>query len=287
MHVPHLILIFLLAVCFWLATNLQGWYLNWQGNRVASGNLLAVLVGDSRRMFANHFFVKADAYFHSGYYPTIFDNRESFQTTHMSEDAGVEEGHNTGDEHDFLGKTLDWIDRINRQMFPSHHTHLDGREVELGGSGDTREILPWLAFSAELDPQRVETYVVSAYWLGERLGKVAEAEQFLRQGLRANPASYEILFELGRIHLVHYKDPAHARNLWELGLRRWRQQDEDKEAPDYFFWHKFTSHLAELEEGQGNLRAALDYWQMAKPHAPEPGIVAERIKQIELKLKEP
>jgi len=31
------------------------------------------LLGDGRRLFANHFFIMADVYFHSGYYPSVFD----------------------------------------------------------------------------------------------------------------------------------------------------------------------------------------------------------------------
>ena len=58
--------------------------------------MLGVLLGDGRRMFANHFFVKADAYFHSGFYPTVFDNREAFQTPHMAEDSGTVGGRNQG-----------------------------------------------------------------------------------------------------------------------------------------------------------------------------------------------
>ena len=38
-----------------------------------------------------------------------------------------------------------------------------------------------------------ETYTVTAYWLRERMGKVDEAEQFLREGLRENPDSYEFM----------------------------------------------------------------------------------------------
>ena len=55
-------------------------------------------------------------------------------------------------------------------------------------------------------------------------GKVAEAEKFLRDGLRANPDSYEILFELGRLYYESEHDAARARNVWELALRRWQEQ---------------------------------------------------------------
>ena len=41
---------------------------------------------------------KADAYYHSGYYPTIFDNNAAFKTPHMAEDTGTVVSHNTHDE---------------------------------------------------------------------------------------------------------------------------------------------------------------------------------------------
>jgi len=84
-----LTLLLLAAACLSLSTILQPRAEAWSGRR-DSGNVLKVLLGDGRRLFANHFFVKADAYFHSGFYPTVYDNREAFQTPHMAEDAGAE-----------------------------------------------------------------------------------------------------------------------------------------------------------------------------------------------------
>jgi ABC-type transport system involved in multi-copper enzyme maturation permease subunit len=200
-----------LGAAFTLAAQVEPWYQTWAGTTTRQGNALQVLLGDSRRMFANHFFVKADAYFHSGYYPSVFDNREAFHTAHMAADAGAVEEQNTGDEHAFLGESQDWIDNFGRRFFPSVHTHLDegGAAGHHPGDGhdhaheptsdEVREILPWLRMSVELDPHRVESYVVAAYWLRERMHRVEEAEQFLRDGLRANPHSYEILYELGRL----------------------------------------------------------------------------------------
>ena len=47
-------------------------------------------LGDSRRLFAISFYTKADAYFHSGYYPTIFDNNAPFKTAAYGEDSGAD-----------------------------------------------------------------------------------------------------------------------------------------------------------------------------------------------------
>src|SRR5438270_7198517 len=173
-----LILFFLVGACFSLATILQPRAAAWSA-RHDSGNVLKVLLGEGRRLFANHFFVKADVYFHSGYYPSIFDQAQGPKDTrHLTS----EEGSEIDQEHDkamnFLGKPLDWAERFGRHFLVTEHTHLSG--------GNEREILPWLRLSAELDPQRVDTYTVASYWL-RNMGKVTEAEHFLREGLRANP----------------------------------------------------------------------------------------------------
>ena len=116
-------------------------------------------MGDSRRLFANHFFAMADAYFHSGFYPTIFDTPEPEEPGHLTENRTRSMRRKTPDidEETFLGQPSDWIDRFGRHFYPTVHTHLSG--------GNEREILPWLKLSAEMDPKRIETYVTAAYWL--------------------------------------------------------------------------------------------------------------------------
>jgi tetratricopeptide (TPR) repeat protein len=291
-RVASLSLLALLILCFGLAAYLDTWFQAWAGNRAQSNNLLSVLLGDSRRMFANHFFVKADAYFHSGYYPSVFDNREAFRTPHMAEDANAMAGHNEGDETGFLGKPRDWIDAFSRQFFPSKHTHLDeggvpgnaGETHDLGASSEVREILPWLRLSAELDPNRVETYTVTAYWLRRRMGRVAEAEQFLREGLRANPDSYEILFELGRVYAEDRHDLNRARNLWEAALKQWQKQEPAKPKPDIFMFLQIISQLALLDVTQGDFRTALAHMEMWKAKSPNPGAIQEQIEELRKKL---
>src|SRR5947208_13930363 len=198
-----LIMLLLIGTSFSLSTILQPRAAAWSGRR-DSGNVLKVLLGDGRRLFANHFFVKADVYFHSGYYPSVFDQAQAPKDSHH---MTSKEGSQTEEEHekamDFLRPPKDWIERFGRHFLVTEHTHLVG--------GNEREILPWLRLSAELDPQRVDTYTVAAFWLRVRLGKVKEAEQFLREGLQANPNSHEILFELGRLYHENYHDANRAR----------------------------------------------------------------------------
>jgi tetratricopeptide (TPR) repeat protein len=267
---------------------------NLESQKQRAGGFLTVALGDSRRMFANHFFVKADAYFHSGFYPTIFDNQESFQTPHVAEDAGALKGHNQGEETGFMGQPRDIIEEFNRHFLPSRHTHLDeggprgpaGTDLGEGGSGEVREILPWLRLSAEMDPGRIETYVVAAYWLRKKMGKVNEAEQFLREGLQANPGNSAILFELGRIYQEDRKDIGRARNVWELGVKKWDQQTTPKTEQDNFVLAQLTVHLARLEEDQGNLAAALQWLERAGPVSPDQEVIRKQIEELRQKLAE-
>src|SRR5271154_3089208 len=221
-----LLLLALLVFCFGVAANLGPRFQSLEDTRHQSDNFFSLLLGDSSRMFANNFFIKADEYYHSGYYPTIFDNNEAFKTPHVAEDSGTVAGHNNNEEEmeaNFMGTPRDWLDAFGRNFIPNRHTHLDegGPTDDLSTSDRVREILPWLKLSAELDPENVQTYTVTAFWLRERMHKVAEANQVLLEGLRNNPDSYEILFELGRLYYENYHDAERARNVWELAVRKY------------------------------------------------------------------
>ena len=269
-HLPLL----LLAIAFTLATDLQLRFGAWSGNRLAPENLMDLLLGDSRRLLANHFFVKADVYFHRGYYPTIFDASKGREKSHLEEQTGSEEGHDQ--EDDFLGKPRNWIDKFGRHFFASRHSHLEH-------SDEVREILPWLEISAELDPNRIETYTMAAYWLRDQLHEVDEAERFLREGWRHNPDSYKILFELGRIYDVNRHNPARARNLLELALQKWDQEAAHGKEPEIFSGEQILAQLALLEEKEGRFDDSIKYFQRLKQISPHPARIQEQIDLVEKK----
>ena len=237
--------------------------------------MIKVLLGDGRRLLANHLFTKADIYFHSGYYPTIFDSAEPPRESHMSGHQHEAEEHE--ENEDFMGKPRNWVDAFGRNFKITHHTHLEqGRE---------REMLPWLKLSAEMDPHLIDTYTVAGYWLANHLHKIPEAEDFLRQGLRENPNSYEILFALGRIYHNNYHDAPRARNVWELALKRWRERESSKKEPDKFGLEEIVVNLGRLEEDQGNLLAAIHYLEEAKKVSPVPQTIQKQIDELKRKLE--
>lgn len=303
-----LLLVLLLVAGFGLAARLGPEYMGWRGSR-AAGDLLNVVLGDSRRMFANQFFVKADEYYHSGYYPSIFDNNSAFQTAHMAADTGAVNDKNQGDEHSFLGPPRNWLDAFGRNFFPDRHTHLDENSPDdLSGNEKVGEILPWLKLSADLNPDNVETYTVTAFWLRSRMNNVAQADLVLHEGLRNCPDSYEILFELGRLYEESYHDHERARNVWEQGVRLWLKLDPHlpgghppiralvsvwidrptKLTPaqdeDRILMEQLSTHLSKLEESAGNLPRAIEWLEAAQKVSLTPDALQKQIDRLNAKL---
>jgi tetratricopeptide (TPR) repeat protein len=273
--VPYLVWFLLAALCFSFAAAIQPRALSWN-SRANSGNILTLVLGDSRRMFANQFFVQADVSYHSGYYPSIFDQTKAPKDSrHMT----AREGEPAAEEHekqmDFLSTPKDWIERFGRHFIISEHTHLQ--------HGQEREILPWLKISAELDPHKIDTYTVAGYWL-RTLGKTNEAEVFLRQGQRNNPDSYEILFELGRLYNESYHDPSRARNVWDEALRKWSADAAAGKNPDMTQLDQISVSLAHLEEREHNYARAIQLLELAVKASPHPDALRKQISELQAKL---
>jgi tetratricopeptide (TPR) repeat protein len=270
------LLLVVIAVCFttWLAP----WFQQARAHR--SGDVITAALGDSRKLFARHFYVKADAYFHNGYYPTIYDTKPGGEL-HMAAAAGGSDADHVK-EMDFLGEPKDWIDRFSRHFYPSEHTHLGEEECEHCKHGDhddheghkeesdglEREMLPWFKLAATLDPEQPQTYVVASFWLSRKLGKVDEAERFLREGLRENPGNFEILYELGRIAYEHRKDTARARNLWVLSLQNFQKADQATQDAELLLHCQILSNLAKLEQEEKNNAEAIRYFTELKKYSP-------------------
>lgn len=264
-----------------------------ENSRRQSNNVFVLLLGDSSRVFANEFFVEADVYYHSGFYPTIFDNNAPFKTPHMAEDTGAIASHNSGNETGFMGPARDWLDSFERHFIPNRHTHLSdgGPTGDLHKSTQVREILPWLKLSSKLDPENIRTYLVMSFWLRTTLNKAPEAEQVLREGLRNNPGNPQLLFELGRIYFEDYHNPARARSIWEAALRTWtgeepgvsqseRLQLNNVNFDDRFVFEQIETHLAQLEGSLGNIDAAVADLQQAELASPNPGEIQKQIDEL-------
>jgi tetratricopeptide (TPR) repeat protein len=275
---PYLVLALLLTVCFTLATGLEPRAVAWH-NRPKSNNVFSVLFGQGRQMFANQFFTMADVYFHSGYYPSVFDLRDEGTKAIVSASRGQAENEEEEKKADFLGQPKDWIDRFGRHFRITEHTHLEHSQE--------REILPWLRLAADMDPQKIDTYTVGAYFLCQHLNQAHEAETFLREGLRQNPGNYEILFGLGRIYHVYFHDPDRARNIWQFALNSWLKQDSAAQKENRRGFGEITVNLANLEREAGRYEDAINWFQAAQQVSPNPAALQLQIDEIKAKMAPP
>jgi tetratricopeptide (TPR) repeat protein len=275
----RLAVIFLLVCCFTLATILDAPFSRLRAKTDTSEGVLTALMGDSRRLFANHFFAMADAYFHSGFYPTIFDTAKAEEHSHLSEEAHEHEGADEHHEETFLRPPQDWIERFGRHFFPTVHTHLN--------NGNEREILPALKISAELDPKRIDTFVTAAYWLRTSLHKPDEAEKFLREGLRANPDSYEIYLELGRVYFYNKKDAQVGRNIFALARDKWLKQDAAGDKPEPADYEEILGELSRADRQLGDLNAELADLEELLKVAHSKSTLEASIQELKAKLANP
>ena len=91
------------------------------------------------------------------------------------------------------------------------------------------------------------------------LGKVAEAEQFIREGLQHIPGEPELLFELGRIYRENHKDINRSRRIWQAALSQFRKTRTTETTEDILLYAQMLIHLAKLEEEAGDYVKAAGY----------------------------
>jgi len=283
----------LLTVCFTLATLFvprAAWWnavpraADWNKGWSQSDNVFKLLFGEGRRLFANEFFVMADVYFHSGYYPSIFDRQDTDRDVADPAHGKADDSNSTSD--DFLGPPPDWIAALDRHFVPNRHTHLSSggpsghvKEVEV------QEILPWLKLASDMNPQMIETYTVGAYWLS-RLHMFAQARDFLFEGLHNNPGNSELLFDLGSLYNKDFHDANRARNVWMAGLRCWEAQSPNAKTntEGQLIYEETAMNLANLEKDQGNWPQAVKYLKIVKQVSPNPDAIQKQIDEAKKKM---
>lgn len=293
---PVLMVLFLAAIAFTLATAVEPRFRNLHQGATDEG-VFTKLLGDGRRLFSGQAVEMADVYLHSGFYPSIFDNRDatapkaihSKDEDHASEDHAAHEhdaqGNCTHEDHDeehekamsFLGPPRDWLEAFIRNFRITQHTHLEG--------GDEREILPWLRLAIELNPQSLSTYIDISYWLRKRLRRVEDARKILREGIRNNPGSYELLFEMGSLYEQNDGAILKARNIWLGALRLWSQQPIEARTNSLIDFSKITANLAHLESEAGAYPEAIHYYDLAKTASPNPDAIQQRIDEVKAKMQ--
>ena len=163
-------------------------------------------------------------------------------------------------------------------------------------------MLPWLKLSADLDPHNIDAYLTASYWLRRTLDQPNEAEDFLRQGLRANPDSFEIMLELAYVDDYSRHNAKDARVKYELALAAWEKQDaawksahpgatdENQVASDLGPNPKTKGEIldgiARADKVLGDWRRLLADLEALKKVSHDPDAIEKRIEEAKAKLAE-
>lgn len=307
---PILMTVFLAALVFTLATAVESEFAKTASAAKGEG-AFTKLLGDGRRLFSGQAVAMADVYLHSGFYPSIFDSVEkegakaiantdepNDHSEHKHDEHGncVHEENHSEHEHDehgkclheteegeqpsehekamgFMGKPRDLLDAFIRNFRVTQHSHLE--------NGEEREVIPWLKLAIELNPQAVETYAVTSFWLRKNLKRVEDARDILREGIRNNPKSFELLFAMGLIYEQDDKNDEKARNIWLAAKRFWEEQPAEAKEASLDSYGKITVNLAHLEKEAGNLKLAIKYYELTKLTSPQPQAIQKQIDEIQ------
>jgi tetratricopeptide (TPR) repeat protein len=221
---------------------------------------------EGRSLLADYFLRKAVDYYHSGALPSIFAMGQA------------DSDHEFEEEHELHG-----LAEFLSHFYPTAHTHL-----ESGGATGQRvnyvaEILPWVWTATKLDPHRDYPYVEAAYWLRRSLGLRREGEGFLREGLRNNPDSVEIQYELGRIAYLDYDNFHKGRYFLTRAFQRLHDHSELRNE-HLSTYSKVLGLLAQLEEDDKEYLAAVKYLEILRRYSPNPEAIRRWSIDMQLKI---
>lgn len=222
------------------------------------------MLGEARAIVSNMSILQADIYMHGG-------------VGHFYEEHGggmaitEEEGH---DEHGHGAlvkpKISTWnvLLKLSEAVAITDHKHLHGSEAS--------EMIPWLYYAARTDPNNVMAYSLTAFWLGDKLGKVEDALAFLKEGLSYNPSSWELDAEIGRIYFQHLKDYGSAERylLRADGILAAVKHDRYQER-------YVLAWLAASYEAEGRHKDAIPVYLRLKELFPETTVYDGKIKELE------
>lgn len=176
------------------------------GKRVYDVPVFARFLGEARSIGSYISILQADRYYHGGIGHLDEDQCGKLWEFEHDHEHGHDHEHDQDHGHDHSHgneartqySRFNVLMRISEEIALTEHVHLKG--------GQMREIVPWLYYAARIDPRNTQAYVLSAYYLADRLGRPDQAMAFLREGSSKNPDSWEINAEMARIYFQHYKN---------------------------------------------------------------------------------
>jgi tetratricopeptide (TPR) repeat protein len=237
---PVAALLLLWGVVFSMATQLTLSPLN-----LFSGNTSVAerWLGASRVALGNSFFEEADNYFHKG-------------VGHVQQKAF----------------SNDLFQMLKAEIEPSVHVHPEGVEVS--------EIMPWLRFTTEMDPNNVDAYLTTAYWLEGSIRRPDLAEAVLREAQMNNPKDYRVINERAKM-LFGTGNDGKAATLLDAAIKLWPGGQDPEDQQTRIDLAQMLSYRAFLFELNGHCGQALDLFKKAYARMPNNNALEQRVHALE------
>jgi hypothetical protein len=105
--------------------------------------------------------------------------------------------------------------------------------------------------------------------------------------LRANPDSYEILLALGQVYLYNKNDPRVARNILELAVQKWRQQEAGGNTPEPHSYEETLGEMVRADEALGDVKQQLTDLEALIQVARGKEVLQREIDEMKAKLAQP
>ena len=215
--------------------------------QVAGEDILALVLGDTRRVVSFAALKKADAYFHGGVESLEGDGVAHLQAEE-DEHAHASERPLTEDEaHVNHWSPWTWL---SRRVHVQTHQHLTPERAE--------ELLPWLWVACRTAPANTQAYESTAFILSKWLNRPDEAVALLKEGLRKNPESIEVELYLGEILLHTQHDLSGAERAFK-SVRTKCQASAAGQERDVMLLRSlyYLSYLAQQRGDQALIQAYL------------------------------
>lgn len=213
-------------------------------------DLLLQAFSDFRIALSNFLWIRVDAYLH------LYALREELE---KKVEAKAEAKH----EHE-AGKP--------------HRRHLTPEQQRARARMES-EIMPLVRIVTWLDPHFVLAFQVGAWTLGDRLKKPAEAEEFLKEGIRNNPDRYELYSELGFTYFFYLKDYPKAAIAFGRALQLPIAHLNEKK--------KTIRMLAYCYEKSGEIEKAVTILEKYIQIDPKNGKARQRLERLKKQLAAP
>jgi len=199
--------------------------------------------GEGRNIVSYMAILQADRYYHGGVGHIEHAEGGGLSVASRGRDSyDEEEGHHPE------ASPFNILFRIQDNTQVTGHVHLKGDKV--------KEIIPWLYFSAEIDPHNVLAITLTGFYLADKLDKPQEAVAYLRKGLLDNPDSWEINAELGRIYFQDLGNYKAAVDFLSKAMELQKQAPHDKFQERYVL-----SFLAHTYEALGDKEKAVPLYR--------------------------